>query len=80
MIQMNWELALAGDMRYNPTTQMLEVYDGNSWTETISSNTGSAWNEISKKQVDEDYVKKDVRVWIDETLKKKALDELFGVK
>ena len=46
---MNWELALAGDMRYNPDTQMIEVYDGNSWTETISSNTGSAWNEKTKQ-------------------------------
>jgi hypothetical protein len=32
--QMNWYLALSGDIRYNPDTQMLEVYDGNSWTVT----------------------------------------------
>ena len=46
---MNEHLPHMGDMRYNPDTQMIEVYDGNSWTETISSNTGSAWNEKTKQ-------------------------------
>jgi len=37
--------------------------------------------EDAKKQVDEDYVKKDVRAWFDKRTKNEALDELFeGVK
>ncbi len=55
----------AGAMRYNPTTQTMEIYDGKKWTLP------------GRTSFDKDTVKKDVRVWIDETIKKKALDELF---
>ena len=46
---MNQNLTAMGVIRYNPDTQILEVYDGNSWTDPNLSNTGSAWNEKSKK-------------------------------
>ncbi len=63
--------ALIGDKRYNPTTQTLEIYDGISWV---------VCDRAGRTSFDKDNVQKDVRVWIDETIKKKALDELFGVK
>jgi hypothetical protein len=31
---MNWELALAGDVRFNTDTQMMEIYDGKKWFQT----------------------------------------------
>jgi hypothetical protein len=60
---MNWELALAGDMRFNPDTQMLEVYNGKDWVVFAPQSIDQVTN------VDE---------YIDEISKKKALDELFG--
>jgi hypothetical protein len=70
--QMNWELApVAGDIRYNPDTQMLEVYDGNSWV---------VCDRAGRTSFDEDYTPRDVQEWIDEKVKEKALNELFGVK
>ena len=30
---MNWELADAGDIRFNTDTQTFEIYDGKSWIE-----------------------------------------------
>jgi hypothetical protein len=75
--QMNWELApVAGDIRYNPDTQMLEVYDGNSWTVTAHK----PLEQVKDTSFDEDYTPRDVQEWIDEKVKEKALNELFGVK
>ncbi len=68
MIQMNEDRAFAGDMRYNPTTHTMEIYDGKRWT--LPART--SFEKVTGQ--------KDVRVWIDETIKKKALDELFGEK
>ena len=36
MIQMNKDRAFAGDMRYNPTTHTMEIYDGKRWFQTGS--------------------------------------------
>jgi hypothetical protein len=61
---MNWELALTGDMRYNPDTQMFEVYNSKDWIAFAPHSINQVTN------VDE---------YINEALKKQALDELFGV-
>jgi hypothetical protein len=67
--QINWELALAGDIRYNPTTQMMEVYNGKSWI------------TVAPQSTDEVRRVGDVDEFIHEITKKnEALDELFGVK
>jgi hypothetical protein len=74
---MNWELApVAGDIRYNPDTQLLEVYDGNSWTVTAHK----PLEQVKDTSFDEDSTPRDVQEWIDEKVKEKALNELFGVK
>ena len=67
---MNWELApVAGDIRYNPDTQMLEVYDGKSWI------------TVAPQSTDEVRRVGDVDEFIHEITKKnEALNELFGVK
>jgi hypothetical protein len=52
-----------GDMRYNPDTQLLEVYNGKDWVVFAPQSIDQVTN------VDE---------YIDEISKKKALDELFG--
>jgi hypothetical protein len=63
--------ALIGDKRYNPTTQTLEIYDGNSWV---------VCDHAGRTSFDEDYVKKQVRAAFEKRTKSKALDELFGEK
>jgi hypothetical protein len=45
-------------------------YDQASW-EDAKKQVDAAWNE--------EFPARPVQEWIDETLKKKALDELFGV-
>ena len=62
---MNWELALAGDMRYNPDTQMIEVYNSKDWIALAPHSRDQATWDIE---------------YINEKTKKKALDELFGVE
>jgi len=62
---MNWELALAGDMRYNPDTQMIEVYNGKDWIAFAPHSRDQATWDIE---------------YVNEITKKNALDELFGVK
>jgi hypothetical protein len=52
-----------GDMRYNPDTQLLEVYNGKDWVVFAPHSVDQVTN------VDE---------YIDEISKKNALDELFG--
>ena len=69
---MNFDLALSGDIRYNPDTQMLEVYDGKDWTVTA--------HKPLEQVKDTLYTPRDVQEWIDEKVKEKALNELFGVK
>jgi hypothetical protein len=69
---MNFDLALSGDIRYNPDTQMLEVYDGKDWTVTA--------HKPLEQVKDTSYTPRDVQEWIDEKVKEKALNELFGVK
>ena len=60
---MNQGLPRMGDMRYNPDTQLLEVYNGKDWVVFAPQSIDQVTN------VDE---------YIDEISKKKALDELFG--
>ena len=74
--KMNFDLALSGDIRYNPDTQMLEVYDGKDWTVTAHK----PLEQVKDTSFDEDYTPRDVQEWIDEKVKEKALNELFGVK
>ncbi len=63
--------ALTGDMRYNPDTQTLEIYDGNSWV---------VCDRAGRTSFDEETPVRNVDAWIDEKVKVKALNELFGVK
>ena len=65
---MNSDRALTGNMRYNSDTQMLEIYDGNCWV---------VCDRAGRTSFDEDFTQRNVREFIDEKLKKNALDELF---
>jgi hypothetical protein len=64
--------ALTGDMRFNTDKQTLEIYDGNSWV---------VCDRAGRTSFDEEFsVRHDVARRIDEKVKEKALNELFGVK
>ena len=80
---MNFDHALAGDMRFNPDTQMTEVYNGDRWIAIAQKlNDQSRWEDVKKQfdaSFDKDYNPRDVQEWIDEKVKEKALNELFGV-
>ena len=62
--------ALTGDMRFNTDKQTLEIYDGNSWV---------VCDRAGRTSFDEETPVRNVDAWIDEKVKEKALDELFGV-
>ena len=68
---MNRDRATVGETRFNPDTQMLEVYNGKSWIATAQKLKDPARWEDVKKQFDASF---------DEKVKEKALNELFGVK
>jgi hypothetical protein len=68
---MNRDRAFAGDMRYNPDTQMTEVYSGDRWIAIAQKLKDPARWEDVKKQFDASF---------DEKVKEKALNELFGVE
>ena len=90
-------MALAGEMRYNPDTQMTEVYSGDRWIAIAQKLKDPArWEDVkkqfdtSKKQFDTSKKQFDTsfydnfdryrREFVEEKVKVKALDELFGVK
>jgi len=62
---MNEHLPKMGDMRYNPDTQMIEVYNSKDWITVAPHSRDQATWDIE---------------YINEKTKQNALDELFGVK
>ena len=77
-------MALAGDMRYNPDTQMTEVYSGDRWIAIINGSMQIAVAQKPSEQVKDesfyDNFDRYRREFVEEKVKVKALDELFGVK
>ncbi len=74
-------MAFAGEMRYNPDTQMTEVYSGDRWI--AIANMGAIAQKPLEQVKDEsfyDNFDRYRREFVEEKVKVKALDELFGVK
>jgi len=74
-------MAFAGEIRYNPDTQMTEVYSGDRWI-AISPMSAVAQKPLEQVKDESFYDNFDRyrREFVEEKVKVKALDELFGVK
>ena len=74
-------MAFAGEIRYNPDTQMTEVYSGDRWIAIapMGAVTQKPLEQVKDESFDDNFDRYR-REFVEEKVKVKALDELFGVK